>query len=50
MLTFSLGVALLELAYLIPLSELRMEGDEDEIYSARRVALSSASSISSGIT
>ena len=38
MFTFSLGVALLEIAYMKPLSELRTEANEDEIDTARRVA------------
>ena len=38
MFTFSLGVALLEIAYLKPLAELRTEADTDEIDTARRVA------------
>lgn len=36
--TFSLGVALLEIAYMKPLSELRTDTDEDEIDTARRIA------------
>ena len=38
MFTFSLGVALLELAYMKSLSDLRTDADEDEIDTARRVA------------
>lgn len=38
MFTFSLGVALLEIAYMKPLSELRVDAEEDEIDIARRIA------------